>query len=94
MQMSGTRRKPVDLEKSLAELEAIVEQLEAGEQPLEKSLKDFERGVRLSRDCEAALKSAEHRVQVLLGGQLEEFPVGADDDDVSEDDSLDDEPPG
>ena len=77
MRMSGTRRKPVDLEQSLADLEAIVERLEAGEQPLEQSLKEFERGVRLARDCESALKDAEQRVQVLLGGQLEDF--GADD---------------
>ena len=75
MRMNGTRRKPVDLEKSLAELETIVEQLEAGEQPLEKSLKEFERGVRLARECESALKDAEQRVQVLLGGQLADFGV-------------------
>jgi exodeoxyribonuclease VII small subunit len=71
--MSSPRRKPVDLEKSLAELEGIVEQLEAGDQPLEKSLRDFERAVRLSRECEGALKDAEQRVQVLLGGELTEF---------------------
>jgi exodeoxyribonuclease VII small subunit len=71
--MTAPRRKPVDLEKSLAELEGLVEQLEAGEQPLEKSLRDFERAVRLSRECESALTDAEQRVQVLLGGKLGEF---------------------
>jgi len=84
--MTTTRKKPVDLEKSLAELEGIVELLEAGEQPLEKSLRDFERAVRLSRECETTLKEAEQRVQVLLGGGLEEFAgapeSGADDPDA------------
>lgn len=65
--------KPVDLEKSLAELETIVEQLESGELPLEKSLKEFERGVRLSRECQGALKDAEQRVQVLMGDELRSF---------------------
>jgi exodeoxyribonuclease VII small subunit len=82
MRMSGARRKPVDLEQSLADLEAIVERLEAGEQPLEQSLKEFERGVRLARDCESALKDAEQRVQVLLGGKLEDFGPGDADADA------------
>ena len=71
--------KPVDLEKSLAELETIVEQLESGELPLDKSLKEFERGVRLSRECQGALQDAEQRVQVLMGGELKDFD-GADDE--------------
>lgn len=76
----------VDLEKSLAELEAIVEQLESGELPLDKSLQEFERGVRLSRECQGALKAAEQRVQVLMGGELkdlaaEEPEPGADPED-------------
>jgi exodeoxyribonuclease VII small subunit len=93
MRMSGARRKPVDLEQSLADLEAIVERLEAGEQPLEQSLKEFERGVRLARDCESALKDAEQRVQVLLGGKLEDFGPGAagpDDDEDGDPDADDD----
>lgn len=94
--MNTPRRKPpaktVDLEKSLAELEAIVEQLESGELPLDKSLKEFERGVRLSRDCQGALKDAEQRVQVLMGGELKEFAT--DDPDADEDsaDDLDEDP--
>lgn len=87
--MTATRKKTVDLEKSLAELEGIVELLETGEQPLEKSLRDFERAVRLSRECETALKDAEQRVQVLLGGGLQDFagePPGAGDGDADSDD--------
>ena len=84
--------KPVDLEKSLAELETIVEQLESGELPLETSLKEFERGVRLSRECQGALKDAEQRVQVLMGDELKNFatddPEALDDgeEDLADDD--------
>ncbi|MFO0511674.1 MAG: exodeoxyribonuclease VII small subunit, partial [Gammaproteobacteria bacterium] len=48
--MSKSKRPP-DFEKSLAELEALVERLEGGELPLEESLKSFERGVALTREC-------------------------------------------
>ncbi len=89
--MNTTRRKPpakpVDLEKSLAELETIVEQLESGELPLEKSLKEFERGVRLSRECQGALKDAEQRVQILMGDELKDF---ATDDPEARDDEEED----
>jgi exodeoxyribonuclease VII small subunit len=64
---------PIDLEKSMAELEQIIEQLESGDMPLEKSLEAFERGVRLSRECQAALKEAEQRVQILMNSELKEL---------------------
>jgi exodeoxyribonuclease VII small subunit len=66
-------RARIDLEKSLAELEEIVEQLESGELSLEKSLKLFERGVRLSRECQTALKDAEQRVQILMDSELKDL---------------------
>ncbi len=56
----------VDFENSLEELERLVAKLEQGEQPLEQSLSDFERGVVLFRRCEQALQHAELRVQQLL----------------------------
>ncbi len=71
--MTEARRPRIDLEKSLAELEEIVTQLEAGDLPLEKSLRQFERGVRLSRDCQSALKDAEQRVQALMGEELRDL---------------------
>ncbi len=55
----------IDFEKSLAELETLIERMEAGDLSLEESLKAFERGVALTRDCQAALKRAELRVQAL-----------------------------
>jgi exodeoxyribonuclease VII small subunit len=55
-------------EASLRELEGIVEQLEAGDLPLEKSLELFEQGIRLSRQCQKQLDEAERRVEILLKG--------------------------
>lgn len=53
-------------EASLNELEQIVRQLEEGDLPLEESLKLFENGVRLSRECRERLTNAERRIEVLM----------------------------
>ncbi|MDX1799960.1 MAG: exodeoxyribonuclease VII small subunit [Marinobacter sp.] len=55
-----------DFEKSLNELEGLVRDLEQGELSLEQSLTAFERGVKLTRECQQALKSAEQRVEQLI----------------------------
>ena len=55
-----------DFERSLAELEAIVDKLEAGDLSLDESLKQFERGIQLTRACQTALKQAEHKVEILM----------------------------
>jgi exodeoxyribonuclease VII small subunit len=55
-------------ESSLKELERIVEQLETGDLPLERSLELFEQGVHLSRDCQKRLDEAERKVEILLKG--------------------------
>jgi exodeoxyribonuclease VII small subunit len=54
------------LEKSLEELEALVARLESGDLPLEQALKEFEQGVKLTRQCQAALQAAEQKVEILL----------------------------
>lgn len=80
--MSSTR-KPLNFEKSLAELEALVERMEAGEMSLEESLKAFEQGVRLTQQCQQALTEAQQRVQMLTvqDGELRVEPLaGADDE--------------
>ncbi len=56
------RSKKIHFEKSLSELEAIVEQLESNEISLEESLKQFEKGIKLTRECQKALDEAEQRV--------------------------------
>jgi exodeoxyribonuclease VII small subunit len=55
-----------DFEESLGELEAVVERLEHGELTLEEALKQFERGIALARSCQASLKVAEQKVEILL----------------------------
>jgi len=59
-------------EKALAELEQIVARLEQGEQSLEQSLKDYERGIRLERQCQQALDEAEQRINALNASPEEE----------------------
>lgn len=61
----ATRRKTLDFETSLEQLEAIVESLEDGNLNLEESLKSFEKGIKITRECQQALKSAEQRVHLL-----------------------------
>ena len=74
--------KPFNLEKSLADLEKLVEELESGDLPLEKAMKKFEAGIKLTRGCQAALKDAEQKVQILLksagGEDLEAFDIDDD----------------
>ncbi len=53
-------------EASLGELEKIVRKLEDGELSLEESLKLFEDGVKLSRECQERLSQSERRIEVLL----------------------------
>ena len=62
----STPAQPVDFEHSLAELERLVERMEQGELSLEDSLRHFEHGVGLARDCQRALSAAEQRVEILL----------------------------
>jgi exodeoxyribonuclease VII small subunit len=59
-------------EASLKELEEIVARMERSDLPLEESLKLFERGVTLTRECRASLDSAELRVRKLLQPGAEE----------------------
>jgi exodeoxyribonuclease VII small subunit len=60
-----TNSKPKTFESSLEELERIVRELEQGELTLEKSLELFERGVKLSRECQERLSQAERRIEML-----------------------------
>ena len=71
----------VDFEAALAELEALVARMEGGELTLDESLEAFERGVTLTRQCQAALKNAELKVQALTqDGQLEDLDLKSLDD--------------
>ncbi len=61
-----TDEQPKSFEASLEALERIVQQLENGDLPLEKSLELFEDGIRLSRQCQERLSQAERRIETLL----------------------------
>ena len=61
----ATKKKP-NFEKSLEELESLVIRLESGELSLEDSLETFEKGIKLTRNCQTALQEAEQKVDLLL----------------------------
>ena len=64
--------KSTKFEDALAELESIVQKLEDGDQSLDMSLEQFERGVSLSRFCQQSLSEAEQKVKILLEEDGEE----------------------
>ncbi|MBU0655186.1 MAG: exodeoxyribonuclease VII small subunit [Gammaproteobacteria bacterium] len=64
-----------DFETAMAELETLVQRMEAGELSLDDSLKEFERGIQLTRICQDALKMAEQRVKLVSAdGRETDFP--------------------
>lgn len=74
-------KKPLNFEQALGELETLVTAMENGEMSLEQSLKAFEQGVRLTRECQEALTQAEQKVQLLLNesGETTDFDDGCSD---------------
>ena len=64
--MPDKDEKPVEFEAALEELEALVTRMEEGELPLEEALEQFERGIRLTRNCQQALREAEQKVDLLM----------------------------
>ena len=74
-------------ESSVTELESLVESLEAGDISLEQALAKFERGVTLARQCQTMLKSAELRIDQLVGQapdeRVEPFAGPAEDEAAS-----------
>ena len=57
--------KAIDFEQQLESLEALVASLESGDLSLEDSLKSFEQGIKVARECQQALKNAEQKVELL-----------------------------
>ena len=74
--------KAPDFEQALAELEGLVERLEHGDLPLDEALQAFERGVALTRQCQASLQAAQQKVEILLKrgarAEIEPFEEPAD----------------
>lgn len=61
-----------DFEKSIIELEALIENMEQGELSLDESLKHYEKGVRLTRQCQKALDQAQLKIDSLLAETSDE----------------------
>jgi exodeoxyribonuclease VII small subunit len=69
--------KKLTFEQAMGRLEEIVNQLEAGEQPLEETLALYEEGAKLMKQCAALLDKAEQKVRKLQAeetGELTEVP--------------------
>jgi exodeoxyribonuclease VII small subunit len=74
-------------EQSMKQLERIVQELEDGELPLEKAIKKFEEGIKLTQFCSAKLDETEKRVSVLLknsDGQVVTKPFRPEDESIEE----------
>ena len=56
----------IDFEQQLTNLESLFTSLEGGDLTLEESLNSFEEGVKIARECQRALQSAEQRVELLM----------------------------
>ena len=68
----------MDFEKKLKRLEEVVEKMEESNITLEQSLKFFEEGVRLTKECSLELTSAEQKVRLLLGVDEKGSPITKD----------------
>ncbi|HAG95901.1 MAG: exodeoxyribonuclease VII small subunit [Pseudomonadales bacterium] len=77
------KKTAIDFEKSLQTLEQLVESMEGGDMTLEKSLEAFEQGIKLTKECQQALREAQQKVDILLqqNGDEELTPFAEDDAD-------------
>ena len=70
-------------EQSMKQLERIVQELEEGDLPLEKAIKKFEEGIKLTKLCSEKLDETEKKISVLLKkseAQMAEKPLVAEDE--------------
>ena len=80
MAKSRAATPPKDYESALAELEAIVGEMESGQLPLEASLAAYKRGAVLLHYCRQQLTDAEQQVKILENGSLQPFKTDDLDD--------------
>ena len=73
--MPKSASSPKSFEAAVSKLEAIVQEMESGNLPLEDALARYQRGVGLLRHCQATLGDAEQRVRMLEGDGLTDFPT-------------------
>ncbi len=78
-----SEKQPIEFEQAFAELESLVERMEAGEQSLQKSVEDFQTGINLVNTLQKNLEEAEQKVETLLKdseGQLTSQPFEPEQD--------------
>jgi exodeoxyribonuclease VII small subunit len=63
--MEQAKSTTLDFEASLKELEKIVRELESGDVNLDESLKKFEQGIELYKNCRSTLENAEKKIKIL-----------------------------
>ena len=75
------KKEPIEFEQAFAELEALVQRMESGDQPLQKSVDDFQSGIGLIKTLQKNLEEAEQKVEILLkdnNGDLKAQPFETD----------------
>ena len=80
--LMATKQQPeFNFEEALEELERLVSSMEEGDLRLEDSMTAFEKGIKLTRECQTALQKAEQKVQILLNesGETQAFDVKDED---------------
>ena len=79
--MASKQQPEFNFEEALEELERLVSSMEEGELSLEDSMTAFEKGIKLTRECQTALQKAEQKVQILLNesGETPAFEVKDED---------------
>ena len=85
MSQSSKPAKPESFEKNVEKLDAIVQQLEDADLPLEKALQLYEEGMKLSEVCQKQLQEAEGRIQILMkkaGGKITAEPFEQDENET------------
>jgi exodeoxyribonuclease VII small subunit len=70
---TSTEAAPASYEEALAELERLVQAMEAGQMPLDRLLDSYRRGAELLAFCRDRLQAVEGQVKVLEAGQLQEW---------------------
>ena len=79
--MNEKSKKNAGFEQALGELETLIAQLESGELSLDQSLKQFKRGVELTRHCQGILDQAQQVVEQLIDPDDESSAVPFESDD-------------
>lgn len=79
--MSKKSEAGIDFEKTLAELESLVEKLEKGDQSLDQSLSGFKHGIELTKQCQTVLDNAQQTVEQLINPEDQDSLAAFEPDD-------------